>query len=288
MTERAHLGEEDIRALASDSKLGFLATRDRDGRPHLTLITTIQARGPGELTWGQFCEGRSKDHVRRDPRTAFLVMNLRKQWWRGRATWTREAHEGEDFEAYNRKPLFRYNSYFGIHTVHYMDLVAVTPRAGLSMPRIVGGALLASGVARLAGFGGSVRALNPWTRGLIGRMDSLKFVAWIRPDGWPEIAPVVPAAPAGEGRLVLASAGRLTQGLESGTDVAVLTMNLAMESVVVGGTFGGYRGVGPLRAGIVDVDRVYNSMPPKHGQIWPPKPLVAVRGMGRPAEQDRG
>lgn len=278
MTERTHLGEDDIRALAPDSKLGFLATRDLDGRPHLTLITTLQARTPTELTWGQFCEGRSKDNVRRDPRTAFLVMNLRKQWWRGRATWTRGATEGEDFEAYNRKPLFRYNSYFGIHTVHFMDLVAVTPRAGLSMPRIVAGSLLAATVARASGRRRAAPAMNDWSRALIDRLDTLKFVAWIRPDGWPEIAPVIPASTADAARLVLAEAAApgVLDGLAAGADVAVLTMNLAMESVVVAGRFGGFRGVGPLRAGMIDVDRVYNSMPPKHGPIWPQPSLEPV------------
>jgi hypothetical protein len=278
MIERTHLGEDDILALASDSKLGFLATRDPDGRPHLTLITTLQARTPTELTWGQFCEGRSKDNVRRDPRTAFLVMNLRKQWWRGRATWTRGATEGEDFESYNRKPLFRYNSYFGIHTVHFMDLVAVTPRAGLSMPRIVAGSLLAATVARASGRRRAAPAMNDWSRALIDRLDTLKFVAWIRPDGWPEIAPVIPASTADAARLVLADAAApgVLDGLAAGADVAVLTMNLAMESVVVAGRFGGFRGVGPLRAGTIDVDRVYNSMPPKHGPIWPQPSLEPV------------
>lgn len=278
MKERTHLDEEGIRALASDSKLGFLATRDGAGRPHLTLITTIQARTPNELTWGQFCEGWSKENVRRDPRTAFLVMNLDKQWWRGRATWTRAASEGEDFEAYNRKPLFRYNSYFGIHTVHFMDLIAVTLRAGLSMSRIAGGALLAAGVARVAGRRDAPPAMNPWTRALVDHLGSLKFVAWIRPDGWPEIAPVVPAATADAARLVLAAgtAPGVVDGLEADADCAVLTVNLAMESVLVGGRFGGFKGFGSLRAGVLDVDRVYNSMPPKHGPIWPPPPLEAV------------
>ena len=36
-----------------------------------------------------------------------------------------DAHRktGADFEWYNNIPMFRYNAYFGIHTVHYMDLV---------------------------------------------------------------------------------------------------------------------------------------------------------------------
>ena len=31
-----------------------------------------------------------------------------------------------------------------------------------------------------------------------------------------------------------------------------------------------------IQTGIVDIDWVYNSMPPAHGQIYPPVPLIPV------------
>jgi len=46
----------------------------------------------------------------------------------GKVRWTHEVRAGEDYELYNHKPMFRYNAYFGIHTVHYLDLVELAAR----------------------------------------------------------------------------------------------------------------------------------------------------------------
>jgi hypothetical protein len=54
-----------------------------------------------------------------------------------------------------------------------------------------------------------------------------------------------------------------------------------MQSVLVRGAFSGLRGRLPP-SGAVAVDWVYNSMPPGHGQIYPPVPLEEVRDFGEP------
>jgi len=63
-------------------------------------------------------------------------MTLDKSLWRGKATWTHLAKEGEDYEMFNKKPMFRYNAYFGIHTVYYMDLVETYGREKLPLLNI--------------------------------------------------------------------------------------------------------------------------------------------------------
>jgi hypothetical protein len=55
-------------------------------------------------------------------------------------------------------------------------------------------------------------------------------------------------------------------------------MALTMEDVLLRGTYLGVRRMGGIRAGLVQVDWVYNPMPPVPGQIYPPvqlKPVVA-------------
>ena len=59
--------------------------------------------------------------------------------------------------------------------------------------------------------------------------------------------------------------------------VAVFDMALTMEDVLVRGTFQGIRRVAGLRCGVVRVDWVYNSMPPKPMQIYPAVEIEAVR-----------
>ena len=133
---------EEMSAFEESAKIGLLATIDAEGLPHVSLITSIQAKQPDRLMFGQFSEGRSKTHVKEEPRVGFLVMNREKEIWRGKARWTGEATSGEDYEMFNRKPMFRYNSYFGIHTVHYLDLVERSAKESPSTAGVVIGSLV--------------------------------------------------------------------------------------------------------------------------------------------------
>ncbi len=45
--------------------------------------------------------------------------------------------EGQEYDFYNNIPMFRYNAYFGIHTVYYMDLVVHTGKAPLPMNKVI-------------------------------------------------------------------------------------------------------------------------------------------------------
>lgn len=265
-------------ALASDSKVGLLATVDPGGLPHISLITSLAARGDDGLTWGQFCEGASKRNVRADPRTAFLVLTADKRLWRGRALWTRASREGPEYEMYNRKPLFRYNTYFGIHTVHYMDLVGITAMERLRMPAIVAGSVIARAASLAARRRGATEALRPWAFDLVSRLDSVKFLSWIDAEGCPTLVPAVPCSPADPSRLVVAAtvyADELSR-VPEGAPVAVFVMNLKLQSVLCRGRMGAFRGLPGAEVAAIDVDWVYNSMPPKQGVVFPEPPLAAV------------
>ena len=127
---------DDIQALEPALKIGILATVNDDGLPHLTLIS-LKANTPTQMTWGQFTEGLSKGFIRTHPKVGWLVMTLDKQLWRGKAIFTHTAQGGPELEAYNNVPMFRYNAYFGIHTVYYMDLVEHSGRQALPMGQVV-------------------------------------------------------------------------------------------------------------------------------------------------------
>ena len=73
--------------------------------------------------------------------------------------------------------------------------------------------------------------------------------------------------------------GRL-EALAPGTRVALFALNLQTESVLLRGDFAGWRGRGPARVGVIDVDWVYNSMPPLAGQIYPPLELAPAEAAG--------
>jgi hypothetical protein len=280
MSERTTFDTAATEGFDSDAKIGLLATVDGDGLPHVTLITTLLTHGPRGLIWGQFTEGQSKANVRRDPRTAFAVLSPERALWRGQATWTHSAREGEQYEAFNRRPMFRYNTYFGIHTVHYMDLVRTSPREPLPYAGMAAGALAVAGARwRLRPPAGE-RALRPWAEQHLASPATFKFVVWVRADGHPNIVPMVPSLPVDGRWLVLARTVYREElsHIPEDAPVAVFAVNMQAESVLVRGRFNGFRRRVPV--GTLDIDRVYNTMPPTPGQIWPAVPLEPVTDFG--------
>ena len=278
MAKRVQLSEEDMSAFEKSAKIGLLATVDPQGLPHVSLVTSLQLKDPGQLMFGQFSEGLSKTHVKGNPHTAFLVMSLERELWRGKARWTGEMKSGEDYEMYNRKPMFRYNSYFGIHTVHYLDLVELSDKESLSAAGIAAGSLVTMLARRLAASEQPETILKPWAEKHLTRLGTLKFLSYVGEDGYPAIIPVVPCQAAGDGRLVFAPTVHRAElaAIPAGATLAVFALNLQMESVLVRGRFSGYRRYLGLKAGTIDIDWVYNSMPPMQGQIYPVRKIRAV------------
>lgn len=268
----------DMGAFEAEAKVGLLATVNPEGLPHISLIASMQAKDPTQLIWGQFSEGRSKVHVRQNPHVGFLIMTLDRNLWRGKALWTHGETEGEDYEMYNQKPMFRYNAYFGIHTVHFMDLVETYGKEGLPLSRIVM-ASLATKAAKDGAKSPEVEPiLKPWAKGLFNRMDTLKFIGYVDEEGFPTIVPVIQCQAAGSRRLAFSplAYGDELAAIKQGMQVAVFGMSMQMEDVLVRGTFLGYDRVRFQRLGVIELEWVYNSMPPTPGQIYPPVELKPV------------
>ncbi len=269
----------DIQALEPAMKIGLLATINENGLPHLTLITTLKAASEKELVWGQFMEGRSKQHIRNNPRAGWLIMTLDKHFWRGKASFTRSEKSGPDFDFFNNQPLFRYNAYFGVHTVYYMDLACHSGKAVLPMNAVIFASLKTLAARTLAPRQSKANVLNPWTQKFISKLDNLKFLSYVDEDGFPVVVPAIQAQAAGREHVIF-SASVFNQDLESipaGVPLAVFSLALTMEDVLVRGTYEGIRRRAGLRCGSVKVDWVYNSMPPTPGQVYPLLEIEPVR-----------
>lgn len=266
-----------IKVSAPAEKIGLVATVNPDGLPHLTLLTSLRAAGPRQLTVGEFCKGSSKQHMQQNPRAGFLIMTRDRALWRGKAHWTHLRQEGPEYEQYNNLPMFRYNAYFGINTVHHLDLKAMSAPEKLPMGAILRGILRTRLAGRALAQGACEKILTPFAYRLLNRMDSLKFIAFMDDDGYPWIIPVIQCQTADGSRLVFA---RQPYGIElaripQDSKVALFGLTMAMEDVLVRGCYHQDRHR-LTHLGIVDIDWVYNSMPPCHGQIYPPEPLTPV------------
>ena len=269
---------EDIQSLLPAMKIGLLATLNPQGLPHITLLTSIIASGPRQLAFGQFIEGQSKRHILTQPKAGFLVMSLDRRLWRGKAAYTHSARAGKEYDYYNNIPMFRYNAYFGVHTVYYFDLLSQTGRQALPMNRIILAALQSLLARTLARRPGGPAVLNPWTRGFLNKLDNLKFLAYVGADGYPALIPAIQAQSLDAGHVVFSTSVYQDEleAIPAGSSLAVMGMALTMEDVLVRGTYQGLRRVGGVRCGVVEVDWVYNSMPPVPGQVYPPQPIAPV------------
>ena len=267
---------EATQAFEPEAKVGLLATVNPAGLPHITLITALQAKSPEQMMWGQFTEGRSKAHVRSNPKTGFLILTMDRRLWRGKAVWTHAVNEGADYAMFNSKPMFRYNAYFGIHTVHYMDLVETYGRENLPLGAIVASSLMTTLAKPFLRTHARERILKPWAQALFGGMATLKFLAYVGQDGFPVIIPLLQCQAADSRRLVFATPAYRSElsAIPDGIPAAVFGLSMQMEDCLVRGTYHARKGL--LGLGSVDIEWVYNSMPPAPGQIYPALDLKPV------------
>ena len=175
MTMKNRFNEEDMKAFAPSEKIGLVATVNAAGQPHISLLTSIMTAGPDKVVVGEFCRGESKANMARNNNVAFAVLTLDKKIWRGKAKWTHLMKEGPEYEIYNNQPMFRYNTYFGINTVHYLDLIEVSEKSSLPLGAIVKSALLTK-LAKKKAAGGSN-----------GTSPQLFLRSALQPDGLPVV-----------------------------------------------------------------------------------------------------
>ena len=262
------IGPAEQAMLASDSKIGLVVTVDEDDYPHISFISSVQALGEDQITFGKFCVGLSKKHLELRPDAAFLALNADMEFLRGNASFTHTATTGPEHEAYNAKPMFRYNSYFGFDTIYYFALQGITAMEKLSMGKIALGAVLTRVCAPFYAKSRR-RVLTHIGKGLFAKIDGLKFIAFFDKERQLRIIPIIQAGPAGTDRAVFSPVpfGKELKTIPAGSKAAIFAVNLKMESVLTKGIYRGRKGV--ARLGVFDIERVYNSMPPKNEYIYP-------------------
>jgi hypothetical protein len=270
--------EQDLRETRPELKIGLLATLTPHGLPHVTMLSSLMACEERQLCFGQFTEGISKQNILSNPKVGFLIMSLDRQVWRGRAVYTHFAKDGPEYEFYNNVPMFRYNSYFGVHTVYYLDLLAHTGKLPLPMNRIIFAAVQTMLARTLGRKPGKRPVLNAWTRAFVDKIDNLKFLCYVGADGYPVIIPAIQTQSLDRQHVLFSTSVYADElkAIPAGVPMAVFSLALTMEDVLLRGTYRGIRRIGVINTGLVEVDWVYNPMPPIPGQVYPPLELKPV------------
>ncbi|OQY02675.1 MAG: hypothetical protein B6I20_06730 [Bacteroidetes bacterium 4572_117] len=278
MITKNEFNHSDIKAFEPENKIGLLATVNEKSQAHITMISTLQAKSPKELVWGQFSEGLSKENVKNNPKTAFLIMNLQRKLWRGKALWKYEKKEGEEYIKFNKLPMWRYNSYFGIHTIHYMELIETTEQQSLPVAGIAFSAILTKIAKPAAVTKIKDQIMNNWTETFFNKLDTLKFLSYVSADGFPTLIPLLQCQAADSRRLVFNPQvyGNELLTIKSGSELTVFALSIDMKDVLVRGIFKGFKKHRGISLGSIDINWVYNSMPPVAGQLYPEQKIETV------------
>lgn len=255
--------------------LKLLATIDPAGYPHVTLISSSVAVDGSTIKWGEFTRGRSKQHVLANPKQGVFYMTTAMpfKFMQAKMDFTRCSTEGADAADFNQMALFRYNTYMRISKVYFNTVVAASPVRDLSLGGIVRG-IVASGWAKGSMRTGTIEHRLPaWGETLFNGPVNPKVACFLDPaDGYPVLVPCFQARPVERKRISfpLTQFADDLQRLEPGDKVAFHALDMETSNLLVKGTFVEFQRGRGVRHGIVDIDEVYNGMPPVPGVLFPP------------------
>ncbi|MFX1317067.1 MAG: hypothetical protein ACFE9T_14485 [Promethearchaeota archaeon] len=254
--------------------LKLVGTIDERGWPHITFIASNRVTNKTQLVWAAFTEGTSKKNVLKNPKQGILYMTAEMpfQFLQLKVDFNNISKEGEDLEYFNNTKLFRYLTYYRVHTAYYNNIIASTTVRNLPLFGIIKGIL-----KDIIGKGGAKTKLKEKRLNVIGyklfmKAIAIRAIAYIDPsDGYPVIIPCIQLQAADHNRLVFPPS-ILKEDLYQipiNSKVAVFGMNFDFASQVVKGTFIGFKKFRGIKFGVIEIEEIYNSSPVVVGKIYP-------------------
>jgi len=241
----------------------FLATLDAEGVPNVVPITSLQAVDESTIIFGELMMWKTRRNLEVNPRVCMAVMTPAARGWIIEGDFQEFQRTGPYVDLINSADFYRYNAYTGIRSAGVIRARRVVREFALSRGAILMAAARARWAARWRRPRGEGVVMPPPVREKFARLQAAKFLAWLGPDGYPDIAPALSLTPAGERALVFA--GRV-DGLEQGAQVAAAVLTAEPLAYQVKGRFlGPERSLGgPL--GVIQVLEVYSASPPVPGE----------------------
>jgi len=271
---RTTLNQEEMAKFAADIKYPLIAVMNDEGYPHVNLINSLEARNDHELMFGRSYYGKTKVLMREKKKCAFVLASLTMEYWRGRLNYTGATTSGDDMLYYNEKPKNRYNAYYPVNEVMYLDLLDVDH--GPIDFAVYGAAAQKAAAVAMDHLGSSGETpLTGVAMEIVQRKDCIKFLAYEGSDGYPCFIPMFHAIPVGPDRFLFADAPHSedVKAIPAGAKVTLHCISMfTMEAVQFRGIYQGIRdGIGAI-----DVKLVYNPMIPRPSFIYPRKPYQPV------------
>ncbi|MFX1391477.1 MAG: hypothetical protein ACFE9Z_15540 [Promethearchaeota archaeon] len=266
--------EELIEFTQPGMMLKLIGTIDERGWPHITFIAMNRIIDKKQVVWGAFSEGTSKKYVKNNPKQGILYMtpDIPFKFLQLKVDFDHTTAEGEDLEFFNNSDLFRYFTYYRVHTAYYNNIIKASPIRNLPLFGIVKGI-----IKDIIGKRGAKTKLNEKRLNVIGYdiftvAIGIRAIGYIDPsDGYPIIIPCIQLQAADHNRLVFPPSV-LKEDLNKipiNSKVAVFGMNFDFASQVVKGTFTGFEKFRGIKFGVIEIEEIYNSSPLVVGKIYP-------------------
>lgn len=250
----------------------IVGTIDSSGDPHITLISSNKAVNEETVKWGQFAEGLSKKNILDNPKQGLLFMTAETpfKFLQIKADYDFCSIEAEDAADFNQTDLMRYNVYMRVYKTYFSKVKAASVIQDIKLFGIIKGIIANLFGKRKYKTGKLEERLPKFGMELFNGPIFPKFIAYLDPkDSYPVIIPCFQAR-AIENKTIIFTLSQFKDDLRNIPEkakVAVFVMDFEMESLLVKGTFQGFSGT----RGIIDIEKVYNSMPPRQGYIYPEK-----------------
>jgi len=264
------LTEDAIEFTYPEIMAKLIATIDENGDPHITMISSNKAVNRNVVKWGQFTQGTSKKNVLRESKQGifFMTAEMPFRFLQIKADFDYCTTEAKDAEDFNKTDLFRYNVYMRIDKVYFNKVKAARSVRDIPLMGIMKGMLANIGGKRRYKTGKIEKRLPDFGMKLFNGLVFPKFVAYIDPkDGYPIIIPCFQAR-ALEHKTIIFPLSQFKDDLlqiPKGCKIAVFGMDFETQTLLAKGTYVGIQ----KGRGVMDIEQVYNSMPPRAGYIYP-------------------
>ena len=187
----------------------FLATRSADGIPNVVPCISLLPTEDQEdtLFFGNFLLRKSIKNLQEDRRVAILVVTPELQGWTLKGEFIEFQPTGPYVDRQKGSPLLRYNAYTGVRNVGLIRLLSVEGTFALSKLQVLKDYWLTRLAAISRGNAQKTLSGNGLTiplavRREFARMAAVKVLAWVGPDGYPQVIPSLSLLPAGQKKLI--------------------------------------------------------------------------------------
>jgi hypothetical protein len=250
-----------IEALSGEMTPKFLATVGPEGAPNIVPVISLQPWDPATIVFGEYLMQKSRRNLEQNAKVGVLVVTEKLRAWSLSATFLGFQTSGEWFERVSCGSLLRYNAYTGIRAAGGLRVDSLGPALTYSQAQVLAGFL--SGRAAAAALRTHLIVMPERVAEKYRRLRAIRAAAFVGPDGWPRVFPLMSCFAAGRGRLMARDRGWPAAPLAPapGTGLAVAVLTFEPIAYQVKGVYAGRR----FGMHVIDLDQAYSASPPLVG-----------------------